>query len=178
MELNNKEYINALLKRMHNNDIDAANELYETIKLPLTSHIYKQIHDRDVTEDILHDVFLILLKRVKKTIFFFNGFGYIFKIAQREIQHYYKKLKNNNNDIDDSEIENIPGKKDLQEELEFKILFNSLSKEEKEYVSLRAHGFTLVEIADKMQVSLSTVKRKFNTIIIKLKRGYDEKENN
>ena len=176
METNNKKYINGLLKRMHNGDTDAANELYDLLKGPLTSHINKQIHDKYVTEDILHDVFLILLKKVKGNLLFFNGFGYIFKIAQRKIYHYYKKQKKENI-VDDDELDNLSSNKDLQEELEFKILFNTLTDEEKEFITLKAHGYQLKEIAEKKNVSLSTVKRRLNDIITKLKEQKDEKEN-
>lgn len=173
----NKNHINELMKRMHGGNTNAADELYEIMKIPLSAHIYKRTKNKNAVEDILHDVFLILLKKVKSNIIFINAFGYIFKITEREINHYFKKLKKNNF-ISDDELKELPNKKDLEEELEFKILFNILTEEEKEYISLKANGFKLQEIAEKKNVSLSTIKRKLNSIISKLKRGYNEKKDN
>lgn len=174
-KLVDKKQINELLKEMHFGNTDAANRLYELMKIPLSSHIYKQTKNKNAVEDILQDVFVILLKKVKTNFIFFNGFGYIFKITQREIYHYFKKLNKMQNFSDD-ELKNIPNKKDLEEELEFKLIFNSLNDDEKDYISLKAHGYQLEEIAIKKDVSISTVKRKLNDIILKLKRSYNEKK--
>ena len=170
----NKTIINALLKRMHKGDVKAADELYELMRVPLISHIYKQIHDMNVAQDILHDVFLILLHKVRDNIFFFNGFGYIYKITQNEINHYYKNIPKDIV-VDNEDLEKIKSDKDLEEELEYKVLFNSLSNEDKEYVILRAKGYQLNEIAEIKNVSLSTVKRKINRIFLTL-RGEKEYE--
>ena len=164
-----KNEINNLLKNTANGDVDSAKKLYELMRPPIFSHIYKRVRSKQIAEDLLHNVFLNLLKRVKNTMFFINGFGYIFRMTDREINHYLKtKYKSV---VVDVEMDYIKSDFDLEEDFDFKYLFNVLTAEEKSYIKLKAEGYTLDEISEKQNVSKSTVKRRINEIIEKLRRS-------
>lgn len=156
-----KNYINELSRNIANGDIESGSELYNIMKYPLIKHIKGfGIKQQDV-EDILQDIFLTYLKKLRRKIYFENCFGLIFKIADRQIYKYFKSKKDNKN-----KIYNDYNSVDENNEINYGIslILLKLTDRQKKILILRAKLYTEKEIAEKLKISISTVRRELINI--------------
>lgn len=156
-----KEYINQLSKKITWGDEDSGRQLYEIMKYPLMKHIKSYIIPLEDIEDILQDVFLIYLKKLKKEIKYDNCFGLLYKITDRLIYKYHKRIKKENMELE-IQSENIDGGAEFDLNISYILL--KLTERQKEILKLRAQSYTEMEIAKKMNISCSTVRRELYEI--------------
>lgn len=154
-----KEYINLLTKNICDGDIESGSKLYDIMKYPLLKHIKEIIKNDDDAEDILHEVFLSYLKKTKRKIDYKNCFGLLFKITDRQI---YKCIKKNKvQDLIKSIDSQYTNDQIYNDELnyEISIVLSMLTPRQNKIIKLRAKGYTNKEVADMLNLSLSTVRR-------------------
>lgn len=156
-----KEYINELSKKIGDGDENSGKQLYEIMKYPLMKHIKSYSIPLEDIEDILQDVFLIYLKKLRKEIKYVNCFGLLYKITDRLIYKYYKRIKK---EYMKREIQINSIDVNYEFDLNISFILLKLTERQKQILKLRAHSYTEKEIAKKMNISFSTVRRELDEI--------------
>src|SRR5690625_1219219 len=82
------------LKGFENGDQTAFFEIYEGLKTPIYTIIYRILYDHMMTEDVMQDVFLRLYKK-PFSLHIKNPRAWIFHMARNLAIDYMRKRKNN-----------------------------------------------------------------------------------
>ena len=155
--------------RAQTGDKEAYNQLLKSIQKQLYWHIWNLVSDKNLTEDILQEIFVLIYKKLHqlKQPELFRP--WVYRITTRETFRMIKKEKLYDEIITDCELlENIsvPEEEDtLDEEIRKRIhlLINKLSPASSTVISLHYIGqLTIYEVAQTLNISANTVKSRLS----------------
>ena len=155
--------------RAQTGDKEAYNQLLKSIQKQLYWHIWNLVGDKNLTEDILQEIFVLIYKKLHqlKQPELFRP--WVYRITTRETFRMIKKEKLYDEIITDCELlENIsvPEEEDtLDEEIRKRIhlLINKLSPASSTVISLHYIGqLTIYEVAQTLNISANTVKSRLS----------------
>lgn len=162
------------------NDKNAVTELYNQTKSAVYGYILSVMKNAHDSEDILHDVYVSVIKNAGKYKPQGKPMAWMFTIAKNLV---YMKLRSRKNEQDISEFEwgSMTKTPDLTSEDKI-VLYSAmkeLSEEEYRIVVLRiAGGLKNREISDIMELPLSTVLSKYSRALKKLKKILERADEN
>lgn len=162
----------------------AADELISNYYKEIYIYVFKQVNDKELAMDLTQEIFISMFGSLhgfdeKKAAFR----TWLYKIATNKVVDYFRsknyKYSTMVEDIDDREIED---KIDFTINLEYKEdvdkihkIVNKLSSEHQEIFRLKIFlESTFLEISKILEISESTVKTKYYSIIKKIKKEFDE----
>lgn len=168
-----------LVERLLQKDEMAFNDLYERYSGPLYGSILKITSDRVLAEDILQEAFV----KIWQNLHTFNSekgtlFSWIFRIVRNTALDKVR-LKYNNVEIQTDDhvvlINSTSSKTSINEDgVGLDHIVNSLEPSEKTLIDLAYFGgFTQVEIADKLQIPLGTVKTRTRKALKHLRKIFE-----
>ena len=166
----NKEEINMLTKKISEGDCESGALLYDLMRYPIFKHIKSFVKNAQDSEDILQDVFLIYLKKTRNKLHYKNCFGLLFKITDRQISKYFRNNQKSELIMDNELYLNDDIIKDSEENYIFSLIIFNLTERQKQIVELRTFGYRDKEIAGKLNISISTIRRE----LIEIKNMYDK----
>lgn len=133
-----------------------------------------KIGDADDAEDLLQDIYLTLHAKLKMGTDIRNMRCYLYKCLSNMCTDYLRKKQNvrlvpieNLNEVCNPETENFE-----QEYRRINNLLSAIPDEQGEVIRMRIHGDkSFVEIAEILEISVSTVKSRFQYGIEKIRKG-------
>jgi RNA polymerase sigma-70 factor (ECF subfamily) len=154
--------------RAQTGDKEAYNQLLKSIQKQLYWHIWNLVGDKNLTEDILQEIFVLIYKKLHqlKQPELFRP--WVYRITTRETFRMIKKEKLYDEIITDCELlENIsvPEEETLDEEIKKRIhlLINKLSPASSMVISLHYIGqLTIYEVAQTLNISANTAKSRLS----------------
>jgi len=154
--------------RAQTGDKEAYNQLLKSIQKQLYWHIWNLVSDKNLTEDILQEIFVLIYKKLHqlKQPELFRP--WVYRITTRETFRMIKKEKLYDEIITDCELlENIsvPEEETLDEEIKKRIhlLINKLSPASSMVISLHYIGqLTIYEVAQTLNISANTAKSRLS----------------
>ena len=171
--------IHELISDLADGDMNALEELYDMISLRIFNYARSITKNKEMAEDITHDVYLQIYKQAAHIAEISNPTAYIMAVTRN---HSYNLLKRSNKitvSLDDAlEISDASLPYDS---LIFKDAFLSLPPNQRETVHLHLIcGYTLKDIAKLQKVPLVTVKWRYGKALSRLRIYFvqDTKEEN
>lgn len=169
---------------MHYSDpkIDCFNHIYKLYWKELYYFALKKVQDHALAEDLLHDVFLKLLKSESLEDRFDTIKGYLYTALRHQIIDYYRKNKlqiNLEQDIPtwysqhENKVLEITIKREFEEFLEQQV--SRLPDQMRRVVQLNSkEGFNTTEIAQKLLISDKTVRNQLSLANQKLRSALEK----
>jgi len=164
----NNERIIECIKKVHKGDKKAFAEMYDDLKTPIFTIIYRLTRNKEHSEDILHDLF-VKLYQSPPALSVNNPRAYIFQMARNLTLNSMRTLpmEGLNEDCistDDSFSDSIAWQIDISEAMK------KLPYDEVEIVSFHVYGeMKFREISEMLQMPLGTVLWKYRTAVKKLR---------
>lgn len=155
------------LVALQSGDRVAFEEIYEHLKTPMYTIILRITRDKELSEDILQDVFVKLY--LSPPQFSNNPRAYIFQMARNLAIDSVRKQPQY---TDLEEVENIVylPTDDITQKMDIDNAFKTLPLQECQIVSLHVNGeLKFKEIADIMKIPLGTVIWKYHKAIKQLR---------
>lgn len=155
-----------LLNQVARGDQEAFKQLYNTFKDKLCSFIFVMSHSRETAEDVVQDVFLKIWLQRERLAGIENFNAYLFKMSQNHFLNLLRRIIKKKQGLskvleEDTSIFANPDQqliyKNIRMEIE-KIVSELPSRQKDIYVLKREVGLKHEEIAEQLQISLSTVK--------------------
>lgn len=172
--------IKKIRKRNSRSDAD---ELISKYYKEMYIYVYKQTSDKETSMDLTQEIFISMLKSLHS---FDEGKAsfrtWLYRIATNKVVDYFRSKNYKYNTLMDSiESTDIEDNSDFFVNLEHKEdvekvqgIVNQLSSENQEIFRLKIFlESTFLEISQILQISESTVKTKYYSIIKKIKREFD-----
>jgi RNA polymerase sigma factor (sigma-70 family) len=172
---------NALMLKVKSGDIDKMGLLYDRYNRQLFRFIFNMIRQKELSEDIVQNIFLRMLKYPDG----FIGFGefkmWMYHIARNAVYDYFKKAKRTPQQADVKDYEEkITGGNlsdtDLEKEEELRILekaMKGLSDESRELLILcRYQELKYSEIAKLLNTTEGAIKVRVHRALNQLKINY------
>lgn len=156
-----------------NGEINKTGILYERYKEAILAYFLSRKLDIATAEDLLHQVFVRLIKYRKSYQDTYIFKPWIFKIARNEFLGYLKDKK-----VDFVEIENLAigfEESSGDEEQNLHLALEKLPEEFKEVIMLsRFQGFKYEEISQMLDISVPLIKTRIHRGLKKLRKIYFE----
>ncbi|UII56789.1 sigma-70 family RNA polymerase sigma factor [Cytobacillus spongiae] len=165
---------------------EAANKLISSYYKEIYAFVYKQTLDAELSLDITQEIFISVLKSINRFDEKKASFRtWLYRIASNRLVDYYRskqyQYSQQSETIEGYEFEN---EEDVIVQLEYKedveriaSIVNRLESSTQQVVRLKLFAeYTLPEIAEVVQMPLSTVKTKYYTAIKKIKKEIKEQE--
>jgi RNA polymerase sigma-70 factor (ECF subfamily) len=144
--------INALLAAMANGDMSAFGKIYDILSIRVFNYARAITHNREVSEDITHDVFIQIYKKAARLVNTTNPVAYIMVTTRNLTYNHLKKLSRTTEYTE--EAETMPF-----DRLLIRDAFSKLPAAQRETLYLQhVCGFTQKEVSKIMGVPLPTVK--------------------
>jgi len=165
--------IRACLARVERGDKTALAELYEGLKTPLYTVILRITHSRELSEDLLHDLF-VKLYQAPPGAAVKNPRAYLFQMARNLSLNSLRTpqtaaLDEASTDGGDVLAETVSLQLDAADALE------KLPQDEREIVCLHLNGeLKFREIAELLQMPLGTALWKYRSALSKLRIYFSE----
>ena len=165
--------IEYLLRRISVGDNSALGSLYELVKNDIYAYALSKMKNPADAEDVLHDVFVKIYKYAAKYHAQGKPMAWIMTITVN-VAHRHRELKSRHVSYNEK-VGGLESSYNLLEDNTIRsdfvrCLMKALSEEEREIVVLHAvSGFKHREIADILDIPLSTVLSKYHRSIKKLK---------
>ena len=158
-----------LLNEFENGDIDAFLKIYEELKIPVYTIIYRILYDHMMSEDVMQDIFLRIFKtppspHIKKPR------AWIFQMARNLAIDCKRKIReseplSHKTDSNDYSLETI-----VSTRMDIELAIKQLSIEDREIVTLHLNGgLKFREIAELTNKPLGTVLWRYQKSINKLR---------
>jgi RNA polymerase sigma-70 factor, ECF subfamily len=170
---------NHIMLQVKSGQIDKLGLLFERYKKPLYGYFYRTIYDKEISEDLVQNVFLRILKYRSN----FTGDGkftnWMYRIAHNVSMDYFRKNKFHNktesiteSDLAKTKTSENPGiENEKYQHLSKAIQF--LEKEEREILVLsKYHGLKYREIGEILGCTEGTVKTRVFRAVMSLKHIY------
>jgi len=165
----NEKIEQLILAIKHSGDVESLKELFNLTKNDVFSYSLFVAKNKEDAEDMVQETF-IKIYDAAKSYKSGNALAWMFTIARNTF--LMKKRKNKKIiSVDEEFFQNIPTNNDLsiEEKLTLKSAMNVLNDEERQIVSLYiSGGFKHREIAEIMNIKLSTILSKYNRALKKL----------
>lgn len=163
-----------------NNNHEAANELIAKYYKEMFSFVYKQTIDYDLSLDLTQEIFISMLKSIihyepQKASFR----TWLYRVASNRLvdyfrSNYYKqrKLTESVDDYDFEDASDMVISFEYKEEVEsIAATVNQLDTSSQQIVRLKLFGeYTLQEVAEMVQIPLSTVKTRYYAALKLIKK--------
>ncbi|MCI0921908.1 RNA polymerase sigma factor [Sphingobacterium rhinopitheci] len=179
--MNNNEFpdFRRILERIANGDERAFAILYDFFAEDLIRHILSKVANKQVAEDILHDLFLTLWRNRLRLTDIESLPAYLYSSCRYLILAYYRKQLKEGNSIDLHELDILDDSVSLEDRIHYRYVIDIVSNEienlpvkcreifklsRSEYLSNR-------EIAERMNISVSTVEKHINKAISRLRNA-------
>ena len=167
--------VRTLLADISSNNINALGELYDLLARSVFNYIYVITKNKQMAEDVTHDVFLQTYQKASKIEKAPDPVAYIMVIARN---HSYNVIKKESRitTLEDSDINDIESS--LQyDRLLFEDAFNTLPASQRETVYLHLIcGHTQKNIAAIQNTPLVTVKWRYRQAVSKLRDYFTQNE--
>ena len=175
---------NALMLKVKEGDLDKLGLLFERYKKQLFMFFYRMSNDENLSEDLVQNVFIRIIKYGKT----FTGKGafkvWLFHIARNVIYDHYRKNKTGINESLEQKHDELSQHR--EEELSrqknenlglLKMAIDRLDKEKREIIMLsKIEGIKYKEIGELINCSEGTVKARVFRALIVLKKEFDKLE--
>ncbi|KAF5090565.1 ECF RNA polymerase sigma factor SigK [anaerobic digester metagenome] len=169
----------AIFTRIANDDMAAFEELYRLTERTVYAFVLSTLKNHDDTLDVVQDTYL----KIRAAAHLYQPMGkpmaWVFTIARNlSISKIRSKQKNDSVEMTDLENDlNFSYVSDQEDRLVIQTALKILSSEETEIILLHAiSGFTHREIAQNLDMKLSTVLSKYHRGLKKLKKYLIEQE--
>ncbi len=173
--LQDKDIVERILK----GDIQAFELIINRYEMSIARFIYQMVRDRETAEDLTQEVFILAYNKLFTYKADYKFSAWLYRIARnRTIDHIRKEGKVKNVNIEDigpvgsneASPEEIVEFKELKESIESFI--TTLDEVDKQILFLRytKHELTFNDIAVMMNMSLSSVKKRYYKIYDKFER--------
>lgn len=164
-----------LIAAIRENDYVSYNKLFVRYYSRLCQYVYGILQDKDDSEDVVQELFLNLWNNRKKIIVTENVSGYLFKMAKNQALNHIRSTTNYQNLLDNQD--NAPGyyEENQLESDEFRVALyaciDQLPDRSKQVLLLhRVQGFKQKEIAEKLDISVKTIKNQIWTSLQRLRK--------
>lgn len=163
------EELNGQFEAFMNGDTDAFLLIYEKLKIPIFTIIYRILYDHMMAEDVMQEIFLRLYKspppfHVKKPR------AWIFQMARNLAIDYRRKTKVSETLSQQTEASYSPLELSVGTRIDVERAMRCLPTEEREIVTLYLQGdLKFREIANLMNKPLGTILWKYRKSINKLR---------
>lgn len=168
-----------LSERMAAGDQEAFEMLVTRYHGPLLSYTSRQLADRQKAQDIVQETFIRLIRHLRQHGALEHVRPWLYKVAQNMCKDYWKSAAYRSEGLVGEELPEVfdlsPGAEELMERREtsreIAEYLETLPEVQQEIISLRFfHELKLQEIAELVQLPLSTVKTHLYTGLKKLKK--------
>ncbi|WP_040215275.1 RNA polymerase sigma factor [Clostridium polynesiense] len=168
-----------IVERILKGDIQAFELIINRYEMSIARFIYQMVRDRETAEDLTQEVFILAYNKLFTYKADYKFSAWLYRIARnRTIDHIRKEGKVKNVNIEDigpvgsneASPEEIVEFKELKESIESFI--TTLDEVDKQILFLRytKHELTFNDIAVMMNMSLSSVKKRYYKIYDKFER--------
>jgi len=162
---------------------EALNELFRSVQEPLFRYIVSLVRDQHLAEDILHEVFIRIYRKLRwlREPQAFRAWTY--QIASREAFRYLNRERRWSEQVrDETTLATLPASesREFPRELIESLpqLVESLSPASRAVVVLfYLHELSLIETAAVLDIPIGTAKSRLAYGLEKLRRTFEEKEN-
>ena len=163
---------NRLVKKLKKGKQEYFTQFYDLTKKNVYYSVLSIVGRKEDAEDIMQDTYVAFMNGLAKMSESKNGYYYLLQIAKNKAINHYNKAKRECLTEDFSHYES--GEKlDVYRDLDY--LRSKLTEEEWYYVEhCVILGFKQKEIAQMLSIPTSTVGYKYNKVIDKAKKIYEE----
>ncbi|MGM9804725.1 MAG: RNA polymerase sigma factor [Muribaculaceae bacterium] len=166
-------------------ECEAFDTLIERYKNRVYSHIFHQVHDEYVADDIFQETFVKAIVTIKQGRYTENGkfFAWISRIAHNLIIDYFRQERSENLQSCDSEEVDILNRKELSEDTiednmvveqihaDIRNLVKALPQSQREVLLMRYYrNMSFKEIADCTNVSVNTALGRMRYAILNMRK--------
>ena len=182
-----------LIKQFRKGNSKCFDQLLDRYKQRVFSYIFQMVKDHDNANDIFQEVFIKVIRSLKKDTYNHEGkfLSWILRIAHNQVIDYFRKdskmplagRSNSNEDYDvfdhikleEKSVEDVMI--DLQITKDIRLLIEELPKEQMEVVKMRYFlEMSFKDIADKTGVSINTSLGRMRYALINLRKLVTEKK--
>ncbi|WP_149524628.1 RNA polymerase sigma factor [Sphingobacterium hotanense] len=169
---------NQLLEAISHGNERAFSIFYDLFATELTRHIFSKVNDQEVAEDILHDLFLSLWKNKSRLTEIISVPAYLYSSCRYLIIAYSrKKYSKPTLQLDISSLDILDEDVPLEDRLYYRYTLDLIEKEienlpekcREVFKLSRSEFLSNREIAQKLQISESTVEKHINKAIKRLR---------
>lgn len=169
-----KKEINKLVKEISQGNTNAFDLLYKKMYKVVYYFLLRESANIDCIEDVISSTFLVVIEKCKSKIIYKNCFSWILTISKFQLMYYNQK--NNKLSFDSERIDNCGTAIDTNF-ISFKHEIQKMNKETQQLIYLLFfEKLTYFEVAEILNISLSTVKRRRNEILKHFKEMYYNEE--
>ena len=182
-----------LIKQFRNGNSKCFDQLLDRYKQRVFSYIFQMVKDHDNANDIFQEVFIKVIRSLKKDTYNHEGklLSWILRIAHNQVIDFFRKdskmpvagRSNSNEDYDVFDHIKLEEKSaedvmiDLQITKDIRLLIEELPKEQMEVVKMRYFlEMSFKDIADKTGVSINTSLGRMRYALINLRKLVTEKK--
>lgn len=179
---------NFLIKQFRKGNSKCFDQLLERYKQRVFSYIFQMVKDHDNTNDIFQEVFIKVIKSLKKDTYNHEGklLSWILRIAHNQVIDYFRKnskmpiagrSSNSNEDFDifdhikleEKSAEDVMIDQQISEDI--RLLIEELPKEQMEVVKMRYFlQMSFKDISEKTGVSINTSLGRMRYALINLRK--------
>ena len=177
-----------LIKQFRKGNSKCFDQLLERYKQRVFSYIFQMVRDHDNTNDIFQEVFIKVIKSLKKDTYNHEGklLSWILRIAHNQVIDYFRKnskmpiagrSSNSNEDFDIFDYIKLEEKSaedvmiDQQISEDIRLLIEELPKEQMEVVKMRYFlQMSFKDISEKTGVSINTSLGRMRYALINLRK--------
>lgn len=161
-----------LVRKLHEDDVDAFDQIFNRYGDRLYGFAYKYLKSKEETEGLVQDVFLKIWENRKKLKKESSLKSYLFTIAYHNICHLFRKKQIFLKYIEESKV--VETKTiDLEKQLEYEATLSQVDKlidklpgKQKEvFIKSRKEGKSTSQIANEMNLSPGTVDNYISTAL-------------
>ena len=177
-----------LIKQFRKGNSKCFDQLLERYKQSVFSYIFQMVKDHDNTNDIFQEVFIKVIKSLKKDTYNHEGklLSWILRIAHNQVIDYFRKnskmpiagrSSNSNEDFDifdhikleEKSAEDVMIDQQISEDI--RLLIEELPKEQMEVVKMRYFlQMSFKDISEKTGVSINTSLGRMRYALINLRK--------
>ena len=182
-----------LIKQFRKGNSKCFDQLLDRYKQRVFSYIFQMVKDHDNANDIFQEVFIKVIRSLKKDTYNHEGklLSWILRIAHNQVIDFFRKdskmpvagRSNSNEDYDVFDHIKLEEKSaedvmiDLQITKDIRLLIEELPKEQMEVVKMRYFlEMSFKDIADKTGVSINTSLGRMRYALINLRKLVTEKK--
>ncbi|MCV6629886.1 MAG: RNA polymerase sigma-70 factor [Flavobacteriaceae bacterium] len=153
------------ITKIKKGDLDAFRYLYEEYYHWLCVYLYNLSHNKQLSEDLVHDVFIKLWDKREKILITTSIKSYLFRTCHNEFLQELRKNKRRQSVLDKIRIDKLyavfeeeaKGEKELKYKKLEKLIAQLPPRCREIFVKSKLHRLKYKEIADELGISIKTV---------------------
>ena len=163
------------IKALAKGDICAFERIYNDMKIPVYTIVYRSVYDSNIADDITQEVFFRLYKQIKKEGFIIKPRSWIFQVSRNLIIDHKRKSANREILLEDIGDYSPSKTWDHGLRLDIEVALMRLSETDRSIVTLHINaGTKFKEISEIINKPLGTVLWKYNQSLKILKKILSE----